>query len=473
MMSRRRLVLYATIVSAIVALGVAVVAGAGAKKTQDSQELTVMTNAISIFGLTAESLKSKNTIGSWYRHYHALWAKKFPQLKINEIQTTGDDANVTKTLLAVNAGNPADLIAVHSQLPLLVARRAVENLDKYYKAAGITPDDFLKPAADAVRFNGHWYGLPGASNPTTGTLLYVPKLVKAAGIKNKPVTWSALYQASKKAVKFDAKGDLVRIGLQVDTNPVFGGSLIDTYCGQPTLYDAKTNTFHANVQCVKDAFTYQKRLLDLYGGIKKYTKFISGDPSVWSCSDKAYLPTGKTLFVADAYWSGGQMDTCYDVVWELGPIPTHTGSLKEWRGLSPAAWFLTIPRGAKNPQFAFDFVKYTIWEHGDRLGPTTNGYVVPSQADAWAKGLVAYTGGVRKKNGYAGNPMAAAMKWVKLGATLGRAEVPKSQVATYFAQQMSLAWQGVAFGRTSVDDALAKVQKLVDQQMKLQPGKLG
>lgn len=440
-----------------------------AQPAADPPQLTVLTNAISIFGLTPASLKSANTVGSWYRIYHTLWEKQFPGLQIKEIQTSGDEANITKTLLGVNAGNPPDLMAVHGQLPVLVARHAVENLDKYYAAAGLTPDDFLKPMADAVRFNGHWYGLPGATNPTTGSLLYVPKFVKAAGIDKTPTTWQGLYEASKKVVKFADNGDLERIGYQVDMT----NDSVNMYCGKPTTYDAATNSFHPSAACVKANFTYRKKLIDLYGGMKKYTKFISGDPSPWTCSPKAYLPTGKILWAFDAYWSGGQMDTCYDLTWKLGPIPTSDGTLKDWAGLSPAAWFLAIPRGAKHPQLAFDFIKFTIFDHGDRLGPTTNGYVRPGQANAWAQGLVNHTAEVRKAKGYAGNPMAAAMYWVKLGAKLGRVTFPPTPVSAYFAQQMALAWQEVAFGRKTVDAALDNVQKLVDQQMKLQPKTIG
>lgn len=459
----------AVAVGMVAVIGATAALGAKAQTSAEPQELTVLTNPISIYGLTPKSLKSKNTIASWYRHYGALWRKRFPTMKINEIQTTGDQENVTKTILGVNRGDPPDLVGVHGQLPLLVARRAVENLDKYYEAAGIEPGDLLKPVADSLRFNGHWYGLPGGTNPTYGTLLSIPKFVRAAGIKNDPVTWSALYAASKKAVKFDDKGNLVRVGLQVDLD----NSTLNLYCGKPTTYDVATNTFSANAPCIKAGFAYRKKLLDLYGGVEKYTKFVSGDPSVWTCSKKAYLPSGKILFMTDAYWSGGQMDTCYDVVWKIGPIPTHAGSLSDWRGLSPGAWVLAIPRGAKNAQLAFDFVKFTIFDHGDRLGPTTNGYSRQALAAGWAKGLVAYSATVRKKNSYPGNPMAAAMKPVMLGAKLGRVPLPTSPVATYYDEQMSLAWQKVAYGKATIDDALNEAQELIDRQMKLQPKTIG
>ncbi len=438
---------------------------APAQQTAKSNDnLTVMTNAGILSGLTPASLKEKSTISSWYRIYNKLWAKEFPKLKISEVKVADDNAEVTKTLLGVNAGNPPDLIGVHGQLPQLVKRGAVENLDKYYEAAGIKPEYFLKPLADYVRYDGHWYGLPGASNPTTGTLLYIPKFVEEAGIDpaHMPKTWKELFAATKKVTKVDAKGNLQRIGLPVDTNL---GS-VNLYCGKQVTYDQGTNKFHADDPCVKAYFRFNKQLVDLYGGIQKYTKFISGDETVWSCSPKAYIPTGKVLFSLDAYWSGAQMDTCYDVVWKLGDPPTPNGKTSEWAALQPVAWVMAIPRGARNPQLAFDFVKFSVWEHGDLLGPTTNGYVRPGQAEAWGTKLIETQAQIREDKGYEGNPMEDAMKLVTKGAQLGRGIYPKHASAPYFSEQLGRAWEQVAYGKASVDDALDRAQKLVEANQK-------
>jgi ABC-type glycerol-3-phosphate transport system substrate-binding protein len=256
------------ITASILLLAACVSKGSG----EDSNTLTVMTNANILSGLTSASLKDKSTISSWYAIYHKLWEKQFPKMKIKEIKigaANGSDTDtieVTKTLLGVNAGNPTDLIGIHGQLPELVKRGAVENLDKYYKAAGIKPSYFLKPLSDYVRYNGHWYGMPGASNPTTGTILYIPDKVRAAGIdpQHLPDTFSELWDATKKVTRFGPNGQIERIGLPVDTSLNF----INFYCGRQTTYDPKSDTFHADAPCVKDYLTYNKRLLDFYGGVQ-------------------------------------------------------------------------------------------------------------------------------------------------------------------------------------------------------------
>lgn len=424
-----------------------------------NNDLTVMTNTGILSGLTAKSFDPKNTISSWYGVYHDLWEKQFPDMKIHEIQVKDDDAEVTKTLLSVNAGNPPDLIGVHQQLPQLVQRGAVENLDKYYNAAGIKPSDFLGPLADYVRYDGHWYGLPGASNPSFN-LFYIPARLKAAGFdpRNVPKTFDELYAASQKAVKFAPNGDLERVGYPVDT----GLNRIDLYCGKPTTYDPATNKFQPTASCVEGYFAYNKKLLDLYGGQQKYTKFMAGDPSYWSCSAKAYLPSGKVLFWPDGYWAGPQLDNCYDVAWALTDPPTQHGTQAELAGQISPAWVMAVPRGAKNPQLAFDFVRFTVWEHGERLGPTTNGYVSQKLAEPWSSYLIKHQAKLRAKNKYPGNPMAEAAPIVAKDAALAGTSYPKNPNTAYFNTQMANAWSQVAFGKKTPAEALGDVQKLID-----------
>src|SRR5437667_12289861 len=55
-------------------------------------------------------------------YYKDLWKKRFPGLKIHEVDLQSYSDMVAKTILAVNAGNPPDLIGTQGELGLLVAR---------------------------------------------------------------------------------------------------------------------------------------------------------------------------------------------------------------------------------------------------------------------------------------------------------------------------------------------------------------
>ncbi len=293
--------------------------------------LTILTCCGMPSGFTRASQSTSNTIFQFYHYYHALWAKRFPTLTIKEIDVSSYPDLTTKTILGVNAGNPPDLIATQGQLGQLVARKAVQNLDPYYKLASITPQMFLPGMASWARMQGHWYAMPENSNPSQGELLVVPSFVKAAGWGSAPLprTWDELWTATQKVTRWDRHGDLVRIGL-----PVGAPSMIEQnlFCGSFAVYDPATTTFHVTSPCIKAYFRFEKRLLAFYGGVTRYTKFISGDPGVWSCSPKAYLATGRILFTIDAYWSGDQMDQCYAVLWALSPPVLAAWLIRAFKG---------------------------------------------------------------------------------------------------------------------------------------------
>lgn len=432
----------------------------------DANTLTIWDNSALWQGFTPASLTSTSSIAAYYRYYGALWKKRFPNLVIHEV-VTKDMADLTaKLLLAVNAGNPPDLIGTTPDLGTLVARRAVQNLDGYYKRDNITASTFLPSMANFTRVNGHWYGMPAASNPSNGDILYIPAIVKAAGWdpNNIPNTWAGLWAATQKVTQFDAQHNLVRVGF-----PVLGSSVdaINEYCGDFVTFDSKTGKFHATLPCIKDYFRYEQRLLTYYGGIDKWTKFISGDTQVWSCSAKAYIPSGKIVFAFDAYWSGGQMDTCYPAEWKLAPAPTQHGTMAERKGVRTTAWMVNIPTGAKHALLAFEFAKFTLWDNGYIAGPTTNGYVVAKQADLWSRTLAKVEGQIRQGHHYRGNPMADAVKVVAAEAQVGQAATPNDVANTYFNQQLSRAWSQIAYGRATIDQALDQAQRLVDSKQQV------
>jgi ABC-type glycerol-3-phosphate transport system substrate-binding protein len=445
---------------------------AGLAARDSAQPLTIMTCCCMPSGFTVAWQNTTNTCYQTYHYYHTLWAKRFPNLKIKEIDVSDYPSLVAKTLLGVNAGDPPDLIGTQGQLGQLVARHAVQNLDSYYERSHTTASLFLPAMAAWARMGGHWYAMPENSNPSQPELIYIPALVQAAGWDpgKIPATWDQLWTATQKVTKWDSKGNLVRIGLPVGAPSVIE---INMFCGYFATYDPATTRFHANSPCIKDYFRYEQRLLTFYGGLAKYTKFISVDPTYWSCSNKAYLPTGKIVFLLDAYWGGDQMDQCYDVQWALSPPPTPHGTLAERQAVSVTAQQAEIPTGAKHAQLAFDFAKFTFWDQGVAEAPTGNGYVVAAQANQWFDTLVAREAQIRAQHHYPGNPMATAVKVAKVDAQVGRVFLPTDVAAPDYSTQMTRAWQDIEYGRASVDQALDQAQQLVDNKQRVLHAQFG
>ncbi len=431
----------------------------------DANTITIMTCCGAWAGFNKANIAG---VGIPYiGYYKELWKKKFPNLKIKELDVS--DAEIdTKIILGVNAGSPPDIVTIHSEIGELAARHALTNLDPFYQRDGVTASTFLTAMASWAQVRGHWYGIPAASGPSAGQILYIPKFVKDAGWdpNNIPRTWADLFTATQKVTTRDSKGNLQRIGEWVDGA---SNEAINLFCGYFATYEPKTTKFHVNSPCIKDYFRYEKKLLDFYGGVDKYTKFKSGDAGIWGgYTTKAYIPTGKVIFPRDAYWSGQQMDGYWNLDWRLAPPPTPHGKPEERVGnTSVTQWQVAIPMGAKHAQLAFEFAKFTLWDNGYVQGPTTNGFTVANQADKWAQVVVKAAADVRASKHFPGNPMSEAVKLVMSDARLSQAFAPTDVAAPYVGQQLSRAWQQIVYGRASVVQALDQAQRLIDTKQRI------
>jgi ABC-type glycerol-3-phosphate transport system substrate-binding protein len=168
-------------------------------------------------GFTKATSSGSSAISSWYTYYGKIWAHDFPRTTILESTVPNAAAEVERTILGVSAGNPPDLIGVDAQLPTLVQKGALTNLDSYFKAYGIKVSSFTPALAKYARYNGHWFAMPGVNMPTVGDLMYVPSYVKSAGLNpnSPPRTFDQLFAMTKKVTKFAPNGNLERIGFDL------------------------------------------------------------------------------------------------------------------------------------------------------------------------------------------------------------------------------------------------------------------
>jgi hypothetical protein len=299
-----------------------------------------------------------------------------------------------------------------------------------------------------------------------GNLFYIPRFVKAAGLdpNNPPATWNQLWADVKKTTKWDSKGNLVRITVPVLT-PSMGA--IDQFCGRANVtYDATPGGhFHANLPCIQAFFTYEKRLLDYYGGLTKYNKFITADPGIWNgYTPKAYITTGKIVFDNNTgFWEGQQLDLYWKEDWRTSPPTLPTGALKEWQAIGSTGQMVAIPLHAKNPRLAWDFSKFTLFQNDMYLGPTTNTYNVASHAKAWGVVISQNEAKVRDQRHIPGpNPMVAAAQMVLKMGRYAQGMPSTDVAASFFNDYLQQAWQEVEYNQASISQALTRAQQLID-----------
>jgi ABC-type glycerol-3-phosphate transport system substrate-binding protein len=435
----------------------------------ESNELRIQTSGAGWLGFTSEDATATASNALFYYYWHDIWDAKFPGLTITEDRVKGTNEGTAKTLLEIQSGNPADLIIVNNHLGQLVERGALTNLDAYFAEAGVTDADFLPAMADWAKVDGHWYALPAASYPAEYGLLFLPQTIEAAGLDpaNPPKTFAELWDMTQKVTQFNANGDLERIGYDLADYWSYGKFDVpmNMYCGSWTTYDPSTQRLTANAPCHKEFFAFEKKVLDFYGGMDRYKVFRSASGSPWDCADNWYLHTGKILYMVEAWWIGQQMDACDNMPeeWRLAAAPAGDGTEGAWGSTTTTAWLIGIPTGAKSPRLAFDFAKTILWDNGATLGLTGNGATTLDQQQPWAEGVAKNSVDKRTKSGAAGQPMETALKTMLAQAAVGQVATPPSPHYITYIDLLNAAWQEIAYGRQTVDEALDGVQAEIDQ----------
>lgn len=271
----------------------------------------------------------------------------------DKIQVDGlSQGDLQKQLTAIVGGTPPDL-AVHydeNRLASWAHKGAMQPLDPYIEKDNYDLSDFLPGALQAVQYEGKTYGLPLGMN--TWMLYYNKDLLKEAGLDGPPETIQELKEYSKKLDKTDSKGRLERLGLCTGPHQQyiwmysFGGKMWDPKAKKVTPTDPG---FRASVELVADNWKRH--------GAKNMDRFQSGFGKYDSAQNPFFV--GKCAMTIDGEWLATHIDRfAPDLNYGIAPIP-HDEKHPEAKKVGYMnVNLLYIPKGAKNPEAAWEFLKW-------------------------------------------------------------------------------------------------------------------
>ncbi|MEH7380554.1 ABC transporter substrate-binding protein [Bacillus sp. JJ1533] len=256
----------------------------------------------------------------------------------------------TKNLASIAAGNPADVIIndINS-----VAHRALNNqnmdLSEYFEKDPALKDRFFPELYNATLYEGKPYAVP--FNTDTRVLFYNKKMFEEAGLdpNSPPTTWAELEEMGKKLdVKKDGKyeriGYLPNFGIGADTWMINadGKGYWDFDANQPIINE-ETNV---------EALTWLKNYYDYYGdkvvnAFKAEFGEQTADPFV---GGKVAMITEAATFYTKIRDYGEGME------FGVAPLPAMEpgNGNTSWGG----GFVAEIPKGAKHPEEAMEFIKY-------------------------------------------------------------------------------------------------------------------
>ncbi len=371
-----------------------------------------------------------------------------------------------KTLLATAGGDPPDISGVYLiDVCAFADRNALSPLSPFIREDGSTPEQFTSRYARAYAnmgtYRGEIWGVP--STPTTGALYWNKDLFRAAGLdpERPPRTIAEMVSMSKKLTVRDAAGNLKQVGFHSSAVRV-NWALVPWFGGE--LFDGKNVTVGTSPQALT-AYTWAT------GFTAKYSK-----------EEVRHLTSsfGNGLSAQDPFMVG-QVAMLFDGVWRYNYIQQYAPGLNygitTWPEALPGiddftvaeADMLVIPRGARHPREAWEFLKYVsspnlAAQSLDELSGAERLCYMQQKASPltqWSPFFAAHHP----------NPYIPIFR--QLAESPHAVSVPKIGIWNEYQGNLSLAFDKMRLGLANPDQALQHCQERMQQDWGVAPAQPG
>lgn len=256
----------------------------------------------------------------------------------------------TKNIAQIAAGNPCDVIAnTMEEVKFRASQSQVESLDSYLDDAA--KGAFYKQYLDACTGeDGSVYALPLSVD--TRAIFYNKKQFGEAGVKPEEIkTWDDLVAAArrldvKKGSKFERVGFL----------PLLGNNSVNTWI---TNANSGTGFFGTdpikatvNTSVNKEVLQWIRSQIEYYGQ-SKYDELTA---AFKSGMQDPFASGAMSMVVQTSAYTSALKKTAPDLEYGVIPLPefkSGTGHTTDGGG-----FVVEIPKGAKNPEGSYEFIKY-------------------------------------------------------------------------------------------------------------------
>lgn len=301
---------------------------------------------------------------------HVTYWEKWTGFEFNGIKAVVDDFNKSqhrihvdllsisdignKTLLSVSADVPPDVAGLWGpNVAQYADDHAIQPLEGYCREYGVKASDYIPVYWDICNYNGHVYALP--STPASTALHYNTDLFRKAGLDpNKPPqTLEDLVATADKLTTREKDGSIAVAGF-LPAEPgwwkwawgcMFGGR----------LWDGK-GKITANEPENVEGFQWVQDFARKYGP-EDIQVFQSGFGN-YASPENAFMQSKVAMELHGVYMSYDIQMYTPQLNWAAAPFPypKNRPDMKGWAIADEDV--LVIPRGAKHPREAFEFIKY-------------------------------------------------------------------------------------------------------------------
>lgn len=254
-----------------------------------------------------------------------------------------------KVLTAILSGNPPDVINLVTPIVKWSTRLALLPLDEYMESDGITPDIFFPANWDDVTWLDRPYGLP--MHTASYAFFYNKAHFREAGLDPEapPTTWDELKQIAYKMDGRDSRNRLVGMGFMPDYGNL-QTPLLMAWQNEVKFLKGDTLVNLSDPDLIKAMDWIE----EFY---KPYTlNELLGFKAGFGFADQhGFISEKVSMMVLD--------NTFLDQIARYNPTLEYgVGKIPTWQDGIPVSstgtWWVAIPRGAKNADAAWEFMKF-------------------------------------------------------------------------------------------------------------------
>lgn len=258
-----------------------------------------------------------------------------------------------KLLLAAAGGNPPDVAGFWSHTVVAYAEKgALLPLDRLMERDGISVDDYLPSVIDGCQYRGFTWGLP--STPATIALHYTKALFREAGLdpERPPQTLEELEEYSRLLTKRDEDGRITQLGFS-PADPGWWGPMW-VYWFDQDLMSADGRRIQVTTPEAIEAYQWLDAFAEEYGR-PSFRRFEAA-AGQFASVDNTFM-SGRLAMQFQGVWMSSFIEQfAPDLEWGAAPFPGRVA------GGDPLTIvesdMLVIPKGARNVEEAWDFIKF-------------------------------------------------------------------------------------------------------------------
>jgi len=275
---------------------------------------------------------------------------------VHVIVQPGQDDDKMRTAIA--AGDPIDVGISYSrdQVGILCSSGAFQDLAPYIARDKLSLADIPPLVQDYSQFEGTRCALPMMADVTA--LYYNKALFAAAGLTAPPKTLDELSDDAVKLTTYNDDGSIKTLGFAPLTN-YYENTLQNMGVSVQAKWlnaDDKTSAIGTDPGWVT-LLNWQKDLITRLGGYEKVNAWMAGLGDEFS--EENDFHTGRVAMMIDGEWRTAFIaDQAPKLNYGTAFLPMATGHEAAYGAGGVDGNLIGIPRGAKNPEAAWELIKF-------------------------------------------------------------------------------------------------------------------